>query len=64
MPNLLKIEPARIAAFVTALVGIATAFNLWHPTQAQIGAVRALLAVFGGEYVRSVVSPVAKTVTP
>ncbi len=60
MPALHQTEPARLTAFVTALIGVATAFSLWRPAQAQVGALMALVAVLGGEYVRQAVTPNAK----
>lgn len=60
MFNLIKTEPARFVAFVMASIGVADAFNLWHPTQAQLGSIMTLVGVIGGEYIRSVSTPTAK----
>lgn len=62
--NLFRNEPARVIAFVIAVIGVASAFGLGitdGQSAAIVAVVGAALALFGGEVVRSQVSPVNPT---
>lgn len=63
MLQILKNEPARVMAVVLAILGLATSFNLGI-TDGQQAAIVALvgagLALFGGEVVRTQVTPMSK----
>jgi hypothetical protein len=60
--NILRNEPARVTALVIALIAAASAFGL-HVSEDQkaaiVAVVGAVLALLGGEVVRSQVTPVA-----
>lgn len=60
---LLKMEPARVVGVVLALIGVASAFGLGITDGQQaaiVALVGAVLALVGGETVRSQVTPTAK----
>jgi hypothetical protein len=59
--KILRNEPARVIAFVLALIGLASAFGLHlsdDQSAAIVAAVSAVLALIGGEAIRAQVSPV------
>ena len=67
MLTFLKNEPARVVAIVLAIIGVASAFGLGitsGQSDAIVSLVGALLAILGGETIRSQVTPVRKTRKP
>jgi hypothetical protein len=60
--NLIRTEPARVVAVVLAVIGVASAFGLGitdGQSDAIVAVVSAVLALLGGEAVRSQVTPAA-----
>lgn len=61
--KIIRNEPARVVAFVLAVIGVATSFGLGITDGQQaavVALVGAVLALAGGETVRSQVTPTSK----
>lgn len=62
--SVMRNEPARVVAFVLAVLGIATSFGLGitdGQQSAVVALVGAILALVGGETVRAQVTPIGLT---
>lgn len=67
MLDRIKNEPARVVAFTLAAIGLASAFGLGltdGQESAIVALVSAVLALLGGETIRSQVTPTAKLDPP
>lgn len=59
-----RLESAAFTALVQAFIALGIAFAWWHWSQAQTGAVIGIVSALLGMFVRSQVTPVARTRSP